>query len=66
MCGGYPDALGRCAQLLDESLSADFVDVNMGGWVCMCVYECGLGAWGGRGRGLEAYRAVGKATSISC
>ncbi|GAX79261.1 hypothetical protein CEUSTIGMA_g6701.t1 [Chlamydomonas eustigma] len=30
ICGGYPDALARTAQLIDENLSVDFVDVNMG------------------------------------
>ena len=30
VCGGYADAMGRCAQLLDEHLDVDFVDVNMG------------------------------------
>ena len=30
VCGGFPDAMGRCAQLLDEHLEVDFVDINMG------------------------------------
>jgi tRNA-dihydrouridine synthase 3 len=30
VCGGFPDAMGRCAQLLDEHLDVDFVDINMG------------------------------------
>ena len=30
VCGGYADAMGRCAQLLDEHLDVDFVDINMG------------------------------------
>ena len=30
VCGGYPDALGRTAQLIDDNISVDFVDVNMG------------------------------------
>lgn len=30
VCGGFPDALARTAQLIDENISVDFVDVNMG------------------------------------
>lgn len=30
VCGGYADALARCAQLLEEHAAVDFVDVNMG------------------------------------
>ncbi|GFR41828.1 hypothetical protein Agub_g2602, partial [Astrephomene gubernaculifera] len=30
ICGGYPDAVSRCCQLLGEHLQADFVDINMG------------------------------------
>ena len=30
MCNGYPDALVHTAQLLEENITADFVDVNMG------------------------------------
>ncbi|KAK9838401.1 hypothetical protein WJX84_004682 [Apatococcus fuscideae] len=30
VCGGYPDSLARCAQMLDEHIDVDFVDVNMG------------------------------------
>ena len=30
VCGGYPDVMAHTAQLLEENISADFVDVNMG------------------------------------
>ena len=30
VCGGFPDSLARCAQMLDEHIDVDFVDVNMG------------------------------------
>ncbi|KAK9832704.1 hypothetical protein WJX81_002201 [Elliptochloris bilobata] len=30
ICGGYPDALAHCAQLVEEHVSVDFVDINMG------------------------------------
>eukprot|EP00798_Chlamydomonas_sp_ICE-L_P001745 gene1745-33155_t len=30
VCGGFADALARTAQLIDENLEVDFVDVNMG------------------------------------
>ncbi|XP_003742527.1 tRNA-dihydrouridine(47) synthase [NAD(P)(+)]-like [Galendromus occidentalis] len=30
LCGGYADVLSRCAQLLEEQCSVDFIDLNMG------------------------------------
>ena len=30
VCGGYPDLMARCGELLDETTSCDFVDINMG------------------------------------
>ncbi|KXZ47992.1 hypothetical protein GPECTOR_31g355 [Gonium pectorale] len=30
VCGGFPDALARCGQLISESVSVDFMDINMG------------------------------------
>ncbi len=30
ICGGYPDALARCAQLVEDNAAVDFVDINMG------------------------------------
>ena len=41
VCGGYPDALARTAQLLEENISADFVDVNMGGYGHKCGHARG-------------------------
>lgn len=42
VCGGYPDALGRCAELLEEvGVQASFVDVNMG---CPIDLVCNKGA----------------------
>jgi len=45
ICGGYPDALGRCAQLLDEQCGdgLDFVDLNCGCPIDM-VYKRGEGS----------------------
>ncbi|WIA43732.1 hypothetical protein OEZ86_010158 [Tetradesmus obliquus] len=30
VCGGYPDAMSHLAQLLEENISTDFVDINCG------------------------------------
>ena len=30
ICGGWPDSLSRCAQLINENLQVDFVDLNCG------------------------------------
>ena len=30
VCGGYPDALSRTAQLIEDNCDVSFVDVNMG------------------------------------
>jgi hypothetical protein len=30
VCGGYPDAMSHLAQLLDENIDTDFVDINCG------------------------------------
>lgn len=30
ICGSYMDTMTQCAELLDETISVDFVDVNMG------------------------------------
>ena len=30
VCGGYPDALSRTAQLIEDNCTVSFVDVNMG------------------------------------
>jgi tRNA-dihydrouridine synthase len=30
IAGGFPDAVARTCQLIDENVSVDFVDLNMG------------------------------------
>jgi len=30
ICGGHPDSVARCVQLLDDNIDADFIDINMG------------------------------------
>ena len=30
ICGAYPDSMTRCAQLLQEQTSVDFIDINCG------------------------------------
>ena len=30
VCGGYPDTMTRCAQLLSETCDLDFIDINCG------------------------------------
>lgn len=30
ICGGHPDVMTRCSQMLNEQISVDFIDVNMG------------------------------------
>ena len=30
ICGGYADAMTRCAQLIEDTCDVTFVDVNMG------------------------------------
>eukprot|EP00002_Diphylleia_rotans_P033044 TRINITY_DN6999_c0_g1_i1.p1 TRINITY_DN6999_c0_g1~~TRINITY_DN6999_c0_g1_i1.p1 ORF type:complete len:631 (-),score=118.91 TRINITY_DN6999_c0_g1_i1:227-2119(-) len=30
LCGNFPDVMTRCAQVIDENVSVDFVDVNSG------------------------------------
>jgi len=41
IAGGYPDAMARVAQLMDEFVDVDFVDVNMG---CPIDLVCNVGA----------------------
>lgn len=45
ICGGYPDAVSRCAQLIDDEFARrggiDFVDINMG---CPIDLICNKGA----------------------
>ena len=41
VCGGYPDSMARCAQLLEEYATVDFVDINMGCPIDMICNKCG-------------------------
>ena len=43
VCGGYADALARCAQLLEEHATVDFVDVNMGCPIDLICNKCAAG-----------------------
>lgn len=47
VCGGYPDAIARLAQLINDQVSCDFVDLNCGGsWgMGAGLEQCG-GGWG--------------------
>ena len=41
VCGGWPDLMSRCGELLDNEVDCDFVDVNMG---CPIDGVCAKGA----------------------
>jgi len=41
ICGGFPDTVARCCQLLGDVVDCDFIDVNMG---CPIDLVCGKGA----------------------
>jgi len=41
VCGGFPDLMSRCAELLDNEVRCDFIDVNMG---CPIDGVCAKGA----------------------
>ena len=41
LCGGYPDALARTAELIDDHVECSFVDINMG---CPIDLVCNKGA----------------------
>ena len=41
VCGGYPDLMARCGELLDTQVQCDFVDINMG---CPIDGVCAKGA----------------------
>eukprot|EP00887_Chlorella_sp_A99_P006956 scaffold2.g6956.t1 len=41
VCGGFPDSMARCAQLIQDKCEADFVDINFG---CPIDVICGKGA----------------------
>ncbi len=38
LCSGYADTLARCAQLVEDTCSVDFVDINFG---CPIDIVCG-------------------------
>ena len=38
VCGGFPDSMACCAQLVQEQCSVDFVDINFG---CPIDVVCG-------------------------
>ena len=40
VCGGYVDSMTRCAQLLEEHVQADFVDVNCGCPIDLICNKC--------------------------
>lgn len=41
VCGGYADSMARCAQLLEEHTSVDFIDINMGCPIDLVCGKCG-------------------------
>ena len=41
ICGGFPDAMARCAQLIEEHAAMDFVDINMGCPIDIICNRCG-------------------------
>ena len=43
VCGGYPDTMTRCAELLNETCDIDFIDINMGCPIDL-VYKKGSGS----------------------
>ena len=40
ICGGYVDAMTRCAQLLEEQIEVDFVDANCGCPIDLVCNKC--------------------------
>ncbi|CAG5132709.1 unnamed protein product [Candidula unifasciata] len=43
ICGSYPDTMTRCAQLLTETCSVDFIDINCGCPIDL-IYQKGMGS----------------------
>lgn len=43
VCGSYPDTMTRCAQLLTENCSVDFIDINCGCPIDL-IYRKGMGS----------------------
>ena len=65
VCGGWPDLMARCGELLDREASFDFVDVNMG---CPIDGVCAKGAGSALLRDAESVarmEAVTRAASRS-
>ena len=63
ICGGYPDLMTRCAELLDNEVHCDFIDVNMG---CPIDGVCAKGAGGSLMRDIDRLkRVVRSMTSVS-
>ena len=69
VCGGYPDALARTAQLIEDNCDVSFVDVNMGcpidlicdrcavlccAVLCCAVLCCAVLCWAGLGWAVVA------------
>eukprot|EP00192_Tetraselmis_astigmatica_P003337 CAMPEP_0117659752 /NCGR_PEP_ID=MMETSP0804-20121206/6600_1 /TAXON_ID=1074897 /ORGANISM="Tetraselmis astigmatica, Strain CCMP880" /LENGTH=545 /DNA_ID=CAMNT_0005466431 /DNA_START=56 /DNA_END=1694 /DNA_ORIENTATION=- len=65
ICGGYPDAIANTAELLEDNLSMDFLDVNCG---CPIDLVCHKGAGSALLTKLERLESVVRAGSsvVSC
>ena len=55
VCGGYPDLMSRCAELLDNEVRCDFIDVNMG---CPIDGVCAKGAGSSLMRDVDRLKSV--------
>lgn len=63
VCGGYPDLMTRCAELLDNEVQSDFIDVNMG---CPIDGVCAKGAGSSLMRDTDRLKTVVQSmTSVS-
>lgn len=65
LCGPHPDHLTKCAQVLDETISVDFVDLNCGCPIDLVVGKGAGSALLDRPRRLEGI-VRGMATVLSC
>jgi len=65
ICGGYPDAVSQAAELLEDNISMDFIDVNCG---CPIDLVCNKGAGSSLLTRLDRLEAVVRAGSgaVSC
>ena len=43
ICGGYPDAIGKCVELLNRETDVDFIDINMGCPINL-IFDKGMGS----------------------